>query len=263
MARLVLGIANSDEGAEMCNVKRLCGVLFMLFTLSATATAAANAEELGVLPAPTTEKPLALTLHNDTGNAAKLVGRKGGESNIFECEAVEGTAKLTSSTLGTGDILFLKCATKSKTVSCKGSTDTVTGHITVPVDVHIVDLEINAKLLLGLLIILLSEVNIKCSVATMLVKGALIGDALDNEKGEEIAMPAAGTVALLLAKGILFRFAQALGVQAIKTCHAPAALCTGKTYSLLTNFSTGFEEAAEEALVTLEEEAKGTIHIDY
>jgi hypothetical protein len=247
----------------MRHAKHVLLALLALIVLSATATATANAEELGVLPAPTTEKPLALTFHNDTGNVAKLVGKKGGESNIIECEIVEGTAKLTSSTLGTGDILFLKCSTKKGTVTCKGSTDTVTGHITVPVDVHLVDLEINSKLLLGLLIILLNEVSIKCSVATILVKGAVIGDALDNEKGEEIAMPAAGTVALLLAKGILFRFAQAAGVQAITACHAPAALCTGKTYSLLSNFSTGFEESGEEALGTVEEEAKGTVHIDY
>jgi hypothetical protein len=247
----------------MCNVKRICGVLFMLFALSATATAAANAEELGVLPAPTTEKPLKLVLHNDTGNIARFVGKKGGESNGFGCEIVEGTATLTSSTLGTGDILFLNCTTKGGTVKCKGSTDTVAGHITVPVDVHLVDLEINAKLLLGLLFILLGELNLKCSVSTILLKGAVIGDALDNEKGEEIAMPAAGTVALVLAKGILFRFAQTAGVQSIKTCHAPEALCKEKTYFLSANFSTGFEETGEEALVTLEEEAKGTIHIDY
>jgi hypothetical protein len=166
-------------------------------------------------------------------------------------------------TLGTGDILLLKCTNKSGTVSCKGSTDTVAGHVTVPVDVHLVDLEINAKLLLGLLFILLGELNLKCSVVRILLKGAVIGDALDNEKGEEIAMPAAGTVALVLAKGILFRFAQAAGVQNIKTCNEPEALCKEKTYSLLTNFGAGFEEAGEEALVTLEEEAKGTLHIDY
>jgi hypothetical protein len=247
----------------MRHAKHVLLALLALIVLSATATATANAEELGVLPAPTTEKPLKLTFKNDTGNTARLVGKKGGESNIIECEVTEGTATLTSSTLGTGDILFLKCTTKTKTVNCKGSTDTIALHITVPVDVHLVDLEINSKLLLGLLIILLNEVNIKCSVSTILVKGAVIGDALDNEKGEEIAMPAAGTVALLLAKGILFRFAQTLGVQAITTCHAPAALCTGKTYSLLSNFSTGFEESGEEALGTVQQEKEETIHIDY
>jgi hypothetical protein len=73
----------------MCNWNRVYGVLFVLFALSATATTAANAEELGVLPTPTVEKPLKLTLNNDTGNIATFVGKKGGESNILGCERAD------------------------------------------------------------------------------------------------------------------------------------------------------------------------------
>ena len=162
-----------------------------------------------------------------------------------ECEKLKNKGEFTSQRLGTVEIDFENC--KSEAVKCNTAGDPAgILLLTKPnTDIHLVDLLKGGKLLLGVAVILLKDVIIKCGVALtieVLNSNGVLG-VVDKLKNGELKD-------LEKVPGILLLFHQVKGEQEFKECDLTVEFCgkegARKKFLLEAKFGSPAEELAGE-----------------
>jgi hypothetical protein len=253
---------NTRGAVKMKRLKLLGLALIAIFALSAMATTAAFAENPLILPNPTAKEPLTFTSESVKGTKPKLETTKGTE---IKCEKAKNSGSFTTGDAGTIEIDFEGCSTPvgAENVSCNSPGDKK-GIILLNAtngngDIQLVDvlpeIEKVKKLRLGVLITLLSDLNIECSLVKIKVLQSVIG--LADIKGEPTTEEK-----LIKTNVMTLLFHQTKGEQEIKECDLLIATCgkegARKKFLLEANFGAGHELAGEEAeaVVTFAKEAE-------
>lgn len=193
-------------------------------------------EKPEILPIPTAAAPLTFTSSNAKGILLETkVGSK------MECAEGSSSGEFTGAREGTVSSTLNGCKLAGVACHTAGASAEM---IVMSGAVQLVDLEKEAKLVLGFGFAPSSEVAVKCGVLSGSIKGSVIGEVSGVESGKKTK---AATVSLKQEKG----------KQAIKECHLTKAFCEGKKFFLEANFGKGVEEAGlqTEEKLTLAKEA--------
>src|ERR1700679_3444897 len=193
--------------------------ILILGAISATAASALeNPEVLSALPA---------TFSSKQGNAANILEVEGSGSKI-ECTEVDFEGEFTSARLGVASIHSRGCKASKNGLKCD-STGESGGQVlitNIPADIVDVSLpkgEPAPELMLGILFLLPVSIVVEC--------GTLIFFINNNVIGEFYLLGASGTA----TKAGQVVFKQTAGVQAVKTCDLPKAMCEGQTFGIHAN----------------------------
>jgi hypothetical protein len=224
---------------------RILGIaLVASFALGGVSTATATAETPEVLPVPTESSPLHFT---EEQPATEWVGEQKGA--LFECKSGTFAGVLTSATLGTGVFTFTGCKSPINGAKCNSLGDPA-GTILIAAGIHIVTVllpkgEPAPELMAGWLILLINRLHVECGAALLL----LIGNSV---LAEFTKLAGSGTK----TKEATATFSDSKGIQAIKECLTPKALCSGRTFGLDDEAGEGDEKAgqASEDKLTFENE---------